>query len=144
LFFRKSAFICGEGLLLFSVPLCLCGEKLPVGHGSELIRTNPWRYLVQRHYWNGVKQVLLLGPKIGFPGETGGETSRLPGGFDITGVLFLVRLSSQGTTLWLVSPPAMTKQAPRNWERKNVELVIATKVIDGSPGPPRVVAAHFW
>jgi hypothetical protein len=38
----------------------------------------------------------------------------------------------------------ITKQAPRNWDKKNTQLVIETKVIDGNSGPPRVVAAHFW
>jgi hypothetical protein len=34
--------------------------------------------------------------------------------------------------------------APSHWERKNVQVVIATDVIRGSSGPPMVVAAHFW
>jgi hypothetical protein len=35
-------------------------------------------------------------------------------------------------------------QAPDNWTRKNVQIVIATKVINGNYGPPRVLTAHFW
>ncbi|HEV3199642.1 MAG TPA: hypothetical protein VGZ73_17180 [Bryobacteraceae bacterium] len=34
--------------------------------------------------------------------------------------------------------------APRNWEQKNLQVVIATDVIRGSSGPPNVLAAHFW
>jgi hypothetical protein len=34
--------------------------------------------------------------------------------------------------------------APRHWEQKNVQVVIATDVIRGSSGPPTVLAAHFW
>jgi hypothetical protein len=34
--------------------------------------------------------------------------------------------------------------APRHWEQKNVQVVIATDVIRGSSGPPMVLAAHFW
>jgi hypothetical protein len=34
--------------------------------------------------------------------------------------------------------------APANWERRNFEVVIATRVIDGSTGPPRVLATWFW
>jgi hypothetical protein len=34
--------------------------------------------------------------------------------------------------------------APKNWEQKNVEVVISTDIIRGSSGPPNVVAAHFW
>ncbi len=36
------------------------------------------------------------------------------------------------------------KQAPRDWDRKNIQLVIATEVIDGNSGPPRVVDRFFW
>lgn len=39
---------------------------------------------------------------------------------------------------------ALTKQAPRDWGRKNIQLVIATKVINGNSGPPRVVERYFW
>jgi len=34
--------------------------------------------------------------------------------------------------------------APNGWNRKNLELVLATDVIRGHPGPPTVVATHFW
>lgn len=36
------------------------------------------------------------------------------------------------------------KHAPRGWDRKNVELLITTNIVDGEPGPPRVVASYFW
>ena len=35
-------------------------------------------------------------------------------------------------------------RAPGRWARKNVEVVISTKVINGKSGPPKVVIAHFW
>jgi len=38
----------------------------------------------------------------------------------------------------------IAKQAPEDWARKNAQIVIATKVIQGKSGPPRVVTAHFW
>ena len=34
--------------------------------------------------------------------------------------------------------------APARWARKNVEVLISTKVINGKSGPPKVVTAHFW
>lgn len=34
--------------------------------------------------------------------------------------------------------------APKNWEQKNLQVVLATDVIRGSSGPPIVLAAHFW
>jgi len=34
--------------------------------------------------------------------------------------------------------------APRDWYRKNMQVVLSTKVISGAHGPPKVVAVHFW
>jgi len=34
--------------------------------------------------------------------------------------------------------------APKGWRGKNLEIVLSTEVIRGNPGPPAVVAAHFW
>src|SRR5215471_2968109 len=34
--------------------------------------------------------------------------------------------------------------APKHWEQKNLQVVLATDVIRGSSGPPIVLAAHFW
>lgn len=38
----------------------------------------------------------------------------------------------------------VAKQMPKNWEHKNIQLVIATKVIQGNSGPPRVVDRYVW
>jgi hypothetical protein len=34
--------------------------------------------------------------------------------------------------------------APKGWEKKNLQIVIRAEVINGSSGPPRVVATYFW
>jgi hypothetical protein len=34
--------------------------------------------------------------------------------------------------------------APRDWQQKNFELVLATDVIRGKSGHPNIVATHFW
>lgn len=39
---------------------------------------------------------------------------------------------------------SIVKQIPKHWERKNVQILIATKVIRGKSGPPRVITTHFW
>jgi len=39
---------------------------------------------------------------------------------------------------------SIAKKAPRDWERKNLQVVIGAKVINGSVGPPRVLAVNFW
>ncbi len=39
-------------------------------------------------------------------------------------------------------PVAM--QAPRGWERMNCQIVLETKLVGTTPGPPKIVATHFW
>jgi hypothetical protein len=34
--------------------------------------------------------------------------------------------------------------APGNWYRKNIQVVLSTRVLSGVSGPPTVVAAYFW
>jgi hypothetical protein len=59
-------------------------------------------------------------------------------------------LRGYGTTAageFLTTPEylaSMVKGAPKNWEHKNLQLVLATKVINGNSGPPRVVATNYW
>jgi hypothetical protein len=36
------------------------------------------------------------------------------------------------------------KTAPRNWQERNMQLLIHTSVIDGAAGPPHVVGSYFW
>ncbi|HLK62922.1 MAG TPA: hypothetical protein VKU19_05760 [Bryobacteraceae bacterium] len=36
------------------------------------------------------------------------------------------------------------RTAPSGWYRKNMQLVLATKVINGNSGPPTVVTSYFW
>jgi len=39
---------------------------------------------------------------------------------------------------------ALVKQAPSNWPSMNMEVVIEAAVVDGHPGPPRILAVEFW
>ena len=39
---------------------------------------------------------------------------------------------------------ALAKGSPRDWQRKNIQILIATKVINGNSGPPRVIEKHIW
>jgi hypothetical protein len=34
--------------------------------------------------------------------------------------------------------------APRGWKGKNVQFVLSVPVYGGTPGPPEVIASHFW
>jgi len=36
------------------------------------------------------------------------------------------------------------RTAPRGWEKKNIEIVLETDVVDGSPSPPHEVALKVW
>jgi hypothetical protein len=36
------------------------------------------------------------------------------------------------------------KNAPRDWSKKNLQLVLHTNVVNDIPGSPTVVAAYFW
>ena len=39
---------------------------------------------------------------------------------------------------------AALRAAPKDWRHKNVQFVLGARIIDGTPGPPRVLATHFW
>ena len=34
--------------------------------------------------------------------------------------------------------------APKGWEHMNLQVVIATEVINGVSGPPSILRVHFW
>jgi hypothetical protein len=38
----------------------------------------------------------------------------------------------------------LAAQAPRHWDRMNLQVVLATDVVRGNTGPPRILAVHFW
>src|SRR6516164_3332383 len=59
----------------------------------------------------------------------------------------LAKFGTEAAGEFLTSPKAMDqieKSAPRNWDRMNIEIVIATDVVGRRAGPPRVVATNFW
>src|SRR5579864_6847461 len=33
---------------------------------------------------------------------------------------------------------------PKDWDQKNMEIVLSTEIIDGISSPPKVVATYFW
>ncbi|HEV2135227.1 MAG TPA: hypothetical protein VGR47_13415 [Terracidiphilus sp.] len=39
---------------------------------------------------------------------------------------------------------AALKNAPRDWQTKNLQIVLQTDITDSVPGPPNVVAAYYW
>jgi hypothetical protein len=48
---------------------------------------------------------------------------------------------------FLTNPAALNAAllpAPPGWESKNLQVVLQCEVIGQTPGPPKVLAAHFW
>ena len=38
----------------------------------------------------------------------------------------------------------LAARAPAGWERKNLEAVFSTSLLEGKPGPPRILETYFW
>jgi hypothetical protein len=38
----------------------------------------------------------------------------------------------------------LVRNAPKDWSRKNLQVVLHTNVVNDIPGTPTVVAAHYW
>jgi hypothetical protein len=36
------------------------------------------------------------------------------------------------------------RHAPTNWDKRNVQVVLKTRIVGGAPGPPSVEATYFW
>lgn len=48
---------------------------------------------------------------------------------------------------FLTSPNLMAvlaASAPRDWPKKNLQLLLHTKIVDETPGPPSIVTTYFW
>jgi hypothetical protein len=65
-------------------------------------------------------------------------------------VIVAAGLSIYGTQAageFLTSPSllsAAVRDAPKDWQKKNFQFVLHTKVLGKTPGTPTVVAKHFW
>jgi hypothetical protein len=59
----------------------------------------------------------------------------------------LYRFGTVAAAEFLTDPALVSElaaMAPRGWEKQNIQAVIATKVMDGKAGRPRIVASCFW
>ena len=48
---------------------------------------------------------------------------------------------------FLTSPQllaALAVNAPSDWPKKNLQVLLHTKIVDNTPGPPSIVTTHFW
>ena len=59
----------------------------------------------------------------------------------------LAKFGTEAAGEFLTSRPAleeMAKSAPKDWDRKNMQIVIGTDTVGRSAGPPHVLATYFW
>ncbi len=63
----------------------------------------------------------------------------MAGGIGIYGTMAAGEFLTEPTYL-----STLARQMPGNWDRKNIQVVIATKVINGVSGPPQILATHVW
>jgi hypothetical protein len=65
-------------------------------------------------------------------------------------VVIAAGITPYGTTaaIDLLTTPQLVEQAlhqaPRDWADRNLQIVVETRVAQGTAGPPRVLATHFW
>ena len=48
---------------------------------------------------------------------------------------------------FLTSPQFMdmlAASAPGDWAKKNLQVLLRTKIVDDTPGPPSIVTTYFW
>jgi hypothetical protein len=63
------------------------------------------------------------------------------------GISGLTGSGTQAASEMMMDPAAMATlgaHLPKGWEGKNLQIVLATRLIDGSPGATQVVAVHSW
>lgn len=59
----------------------------------------------------------------------------------------ITQYGTRAAAEFLTSPQwmaALARNAPADWPRKNLQVLLHTQIIGEMPGPPQVVAAHFW
>jgi hypothetical protein len=92
-------------------------------------------------------------PQIRFDGKTEVDyaiVSRLldskTGQFLVTAA-GITNYGSQAAGYFLTRPELLSKGlkgAPSDWDRKNIQFVLKTQIVDGSPTAPEVVAREVW
>ncbi|MFY9725454.1 MAG: hypothetical protein WAJ87_08165, partial [Bryobacteraceae bacterium] len=69
-----------------------------------------------------------------------------------TGELLIVaagitQYGSRAAGEFLTSPQLMAGlavNAPSDWPKKNLQVLLHTKIVDDTPGPPSIVKTYFW
>jgi hypothetical protein len=89
-----------------------------------------------------------------FPCERDGEdyaiVSRIPDSKTGSVLVTIAGVCQSGTQAagdFITNPELVaefTKQAPKDWNRKNLQIVLHTNVVKDIPGSPTVVASYYW
>ena len=110
-----------------------------------------WRYIEDRHHlasrrWKGTHGNLLPPAEyVDYAVIT--RVFEQTTGHPVTSVGGITHLGTRAAGEFLLSPEAMgeaLRQAPPGWETKNMQIVVATKVIGASASPPQLRALHVW
>jgi hypothetical protein len=70
---------------------------------------------------------------------TTGHVVVVAGGIQEYGTLAAGEFLTDGAAL-----AELERLAPKDWKGVNVQAVLSTNVLKGSPAPPKIVAAYFW
>ena len=116
---------------------------------ARMLDGNPRNYIIDRRNPNGAnwKVIQLPGGPVTedygivtkvFDAATE-KTVITAAGIDTFGTLAASEFVTQAEYVG-----AALQAAPADWRHKNVQFLLGTKIIDGTPGPPRVLATHVW
>ncbi len=70
-----------------------------------------------------------------------------PSGNTLISAAGITTFGTQAAGEFLTNPAYLDefmRQAPAGWQKKNLQIVVSVKVIDNTPGPPTLLAVHFW
>jgi hypothetical protein len=59
----------------------------------------------------------------------------------------LAKFGTEAAGEFLTNPvyvEQISQRAPKNWERRNMQIIIRAHVVGRSSGPPEILATHFW
>lgn len=125
------------------------------GNAWTLQTTNELRFVFDKHptIRDRVDNRLYTLPNLAPDGSTPEDYAIVSRVFDSkTGELLIVaagitQYGSRAAGEFLTSPQllaALAVNAPSDWPKKNLQVLLHTKIVDDTPGPPSIVTTNFW
>ena len=125
------------------------------GNAWTLQTTNYLRFVFEKHptIRDRSNNRLYTLPKMTPDGRTPEDYAIVSRVFDSnTGELLIVaagitQYGSRAAGEFLTSPRLMAGlavNAPGDWPKRNLQVLLHTKIVDDTPGPPSIVTTHFW